>query len=181
MSITHTHDSGPDSTALARREFAIGFAASISYFVALLLLPAIFVFNALILVVLAYFAGGAIIAALLVGAPLALAGQAIVRRFPRKSVAVATYFAVGALTAYLGFGIFTLLAHGQFTPFVAFGADSPFAVGMLIVIAGFCALGGWMTAIKNATPASYEDALEGMDFAELAELVRKSRDENANS
>ena len=49
-------------------------------------------------------------------------------------------------------------------------------VGILIVIAGFCALGGWMTAIKNSTPTNYDDALEGLDFAELAELIRKARD-----
>jgi hypothetical protein len=177
MLIVDTHPSDPDAKALARREFAIGFAASISYFVALLVLPAIFLFNALILLVLAYFAGGAIVAALVVGAPLGMAGQAVVRRFPRTSVALATFFAVGALTAYLGFGIFTLLAHGQFAPFVAFGADSPFAVGILIVIAGFCALGGWMTAMKNTTPTSYDDALDGLDFGELAELIRTARDD----
>jgi hypothetical protein len=158
-----------------RREFAIGFAASLSYFVVLLLLPAIFFFNVFVLFALAYFAGGVILASLLLGAPLALVGQTIAHHFSRPGIGLLIYFVVGALTAFLAFGVFALMYTGQFQPFIALGSDSPLGVGIVIVLAGLCAVAGWTTARKNTSPTRYDDALEGLDFNELAELIRNAR------
>ena len=158
-----------------RRELAIGYAASISYFVALLLLPGIMFLNLLVLAALAYFAAGAILAAILIGIPLAVLGQAFAHRFPTVAVRLLVAFLVGALTAYLAFGVFALMTAGQFQPFFALGPDSALGVAMVIAIAGLCSIGGWATARRYVSPTQYDDALDGLDFADLAELIRRAR------
>jgi hypothetical protein len=108
--------------------------------------------------------------------PLALAGQALAHRYPRPWVGLLTFFGVGALTAYLAFGVFALIAQDRFQPFAALGAHSGPGVGIVLGLAGLCTMAGWATARKHSSPAAYEDALEGLDFAELAELIRNARD-----
>jgi hypothetical protein len=158
-----------------RREFAIGYAASISYFVALLLLPAILFLNLFVLAVLAYFAASTILATTLIGVPLAVLGQALAHRVPKTGVRLTAAFLVGALTAYLAFGVFALMMSGQFQPFFALGRHSALGVSIVIGVAGLCSVGGWSTARHYVSPAQFDDALDGLDFAQLAELIRKAR------
>jgi hypothetical protein len=159
-----------------RREFMIGFASSISYFVGLLLLPSIFFLNPFVLLVLGWFAIFVVVAALIFGVPLGLMGQAIAHRFSHRWVGLLVFFGVGSLTAYLAFALYALAAIDRFEPLSALGPKSGSGVALVIGLAGLCTLAGWATARKYGTPAEYDDALEGLDFAELAELIRTARE-----
>jgi len=167
--------------SILRREFAITFASSICYFVGLLLFPSIVLLNPIILAAIGWFAGAVVVAGLIIGVPLARAGQTLAHRYPRPWVGLLTFFGVGALTAYLAFGVFALIAQGRFQPFAALGAHSGPGVGIVLGLAGLCTLGGWATARKYVTPTKYDDALEGLDFAELAELIRNARQDDKGS
>jgi hypothetical protein len=162
-------------SSINRREFAIGYAASISFFVTLLLLPAILFLNLLVLAALAYFAVGAILTAFLIGVPLAVLGQALAHRVPKVVVQLPAAFLTGALTAYVAFGVFALMMTGQFQPLFAFGSASALGVLMVVVVAGLCSVGGWATARHYVSPTQYQDALDGLDFSELAEFIRNAR------
>ena len=164
------------ATITQRRELAIGFASSICYFVVLLLLPAVCFPYPLVLLALGWFAFAVVIAALVIGLPLSLAGRAIAHHYQNRWVGLLSFLVIGGLTGYLSFGVYALASSGRFEPFLAFGPHSGAGVAIVMVIAGLCTMAGWATAVKYSRPTNYDDALEGLDFAELAELIRNARD-----
>ena len=152
-------------------QFGVGLTLAVAYFLAPAFLISVFVLGILfwttIGCVVAYGVGIGVVVAL----PLWMLAKLASRLHQRVWFGAVLFALAGAITAVLAVALMRVLGGSAFAPFEPFGASALGGTLVVTAYAALCSSLGWLTVQLHRTPAPFEDALGGLDFAELATLL----------
>jgi hypothetical protein len=152
---------------LAGTRLGVELALSVAYFLAPAFIVSVLTLGILfwttIGYVLAYGGGIGVVVAI----PVWIIAKLAFGLHQRAWFGVILFAVTGATTAVLAIALMDVLGGAAFAPFQPFEGSALAGTIVVTVYAGACTCLGWLTVYLHRAPTPYEDALRGLDFAQL--------------